>query len=282
MSASTPLPPLAFSFHHWKTELLRREQRREKRLWGLSLLAVSVISAGALCWAMRLPAPVPPMPDAAPAAIAMDLAPSPVSIPAPPTDAPPGPPQTLSQPDPEPVLPPQVAAPPAPAPNPPVPVPEPEKLHKIVKKHKPAPRVPVPAPDLHKTAEQNTAPPAFTAPASTAQAAPPPGLTSAQHTHEPATWQGLLLGQLEKFKRYPAQAQMAEQQGTSMLTFTMDRKGHVLSAHLAGSSGHALLDEETLALVHRAEPLPTPPDSVPGEQITLTVPVEFDLKHNSD
>ncbi|MFT8419803.1 MAG: energy transducer TonB, partial [Acetobacter sp.] len=117
---------------------------------------------------------------------------------------------------------------------------------------------------------------------STAQAAPPPGLAANPDAHQAVTWQGLLLGRLEKFKRYPAQAQAAEQQGTSMLTFTMDRKGRVLSARLASSSGHAALDEETLALVHRADPLPTPPDSVQGERITLTVPVEFDLKHKSE
>ncbi|WP_415443524.1 energy transducer TonB family protein [Acetobacter fabarum] len=280
MSASAS--PLPFSFHHWKAERLRREQRREARLWGFSLLGVSAIGGGVLGWLLLLPAPTAPMQDAAPPAIAMDLAPSPLSIPAPPTDAPPGPQQTLSQPDPAPELPPEVSAPPAPAPNPPVPVPMPEKLHKIVKKHTPAPRLPTPAPDLRKTAEQTTAPPAFAAAPASTQAAPPPGLASAQNTHEPATWQGLLLGRLEKYKRYPAQAQANAQQGTALLTFTMDRKGRVLSARLAGSSGHALLDAETLALVHRAEPLPSPPESVQGERITLTVPVEFDLKQNSD
>lgn len=281
MSASLSHPP-RFSFRHWQAEQLRTEHRRDVRLWGLSMLGVAAASTGLVCWAMLLPAPTPPLHDAAPNAIAMDLAPSPVSIPTPPTDAPPGPQQTLSQPEPVPELPPLVSAPPAPAPNPPVPVPAPEKLHKIVKKHPPVPRTPVPAPSLQKTAEQTTAPPAFAAPSSTAQAAPPPGLTATQAAHTPATWQGLLLGQLEKFKRYPAQAQLAAQEGTSMLTFTMNRAGRVLSARLTGSSGHALLDEETLALVHRAEPLPTPPDSVVGERITLTVPVEFDLKHSTD
>lgn len=276
----SPLPH--FSFSHWQADLLRREQRRENLLWGLSLLAVSAVSGGVLCWVLLQPPAAIPVQEAPPAAIAMDLAPTPVSIPSPPTDAPPGPQQTLSQPDPAPELPPEVSAPPAPAPNPPVPVPAPEKLQKIVKKHKPVPHLPKPAPDLQKTAEQTTAPPAFSAPSSTTQAAPPPGLASSQTAHEPATWQGLLLGRLEKYKRYPAQAQATQQQGTAQLTFTMNRKGHVLSARLAASSGHALLDEETLALVHRAEPLPTPPDSVLGEQITLTVPVEFELKHNSD
>lgn len=281
MSGHTSAYP-HFSFNHWKADLLRKEQRRENLLWGLSLLGVSAVSGGVLCWALLRPPTPPVVEDTAPAAIAMDLAPIPVSVPSPPTDAPAGPPQTLAQPDPAPELPPEVAAPPAPAPNPPVPVPAPEKLHKIIKKHTPAPRVQTPTQDPQKPAQQETAPPAFLAPPSAAQAAPPPGLASAHAAQDTATWQGLLLGRLEHYKRYPALAQTTQQQGTSMLTFTMNRKGHVLSARLAGSSGHALLDEETLALVRRAEPLPAPPDSVPGEQITLTVPVEFDLKHNSD
>ena len=97
-------PPPPFAFNRWQAELLRREQRRENLLWGLSLLSVCTLGAAALCWVMLRPASISPAQDTAPTAIAMDLAPSPVSIPAPPTDAPPGPQQTLSQPDPTPCL----------------------------------------------------------------------------------------------------------------------------------------------------------------------------------
>lgn len=62
-----------------------------------------------------------------------------------------------------------------------------------------------------------------------------------------------------------------------MLRFTMDRKGHVLSAKLVRPTGYALLDDETLALIHRAEPLPEPPDTIAGATLTLTVPIEFYL-----
>ncbi|WP_025884637.1 energy transducer TonB family protein [Asaia prunellae] len=62
-----------------------------------------------------------------------------------------------------------------------------------------------------------------------------------------------------------------------MLRFTMDRKGHVLAASLVRPTGYALLDEETLALIRRAEPLPEPPETIPGSTLTLTVPVEFYL-----
>ena len=46
------------------------------------------------------------------------------------------------------------------------------------------------------------------------------------------------------------------QHGTAELRFTVDRSGHVLSARIERGSGHPLLDEETLALIQRAQPLP--------------------------
>ena len=59
------------------------------------------------------------------------------------------------------------------------------------------------------------------------------------------------------------------------LTFTMNRDGRVLSAPITRSAGWDEVDAETLALMHRAEPLPAPPADVPGDPLTLTVPVSF-------
>lgn len=103
-----------------------------------------------------------------------------------------------------------------------------------------------------------------------------------QGTPEPSmsapNWQSLLLGRLERFKRYPADAQARHQQGVTYLHFTMDRNGRVLSYRLEQSSGYDLLDQETLALIQRAQPLPKPPSSVPGNPVDLVVPIEFSLK----
>ncbi len=57
----------------------------------------------------------------------------------------------------------------------------------------------------------------------------------------------------------------------------MDRDGKVLSARIEKSSGYDLLDEETLALIERAQPLPKPPPDVAGNPIELVVPIEFFL-----
>jgi hypothetical protein len=39
----------------------------------------------------------------------------------------------------------------------------------------------------------------------------------------------------------------------------------------------AALDQETLALVRRAQPFPAPPAAMPGAQIDLAVPIRFNM-----
>lgn len=268
------------SFTDWHRNQLRHLRRDETLRWGLSFLAVLAVSGGVIWWVMHLPPSPVPVPEPPPAAIAIDMAPEPVSTPTPPTDAPVGPKQTLSVPDTTPIEPPKITAPPSPAPNPPVPLPKMEKPPKIIKKHKPVPLLKKPIPDKMPPAEATTAPPSSEAPPAPTQAAPAPGASSSKASHDPVTWQGALLAQLEKFKRYPSDAMADHQEGVPTVTFSMDRKGHVLSVTLANSSGHPLLDQEAVALPRRAQPLPIPPDSVEGDPITLTVPVEFYIHQN--
>ncbi|KXV76788.1 energy transducer TonB [Acetobacter cerevisiae] len=272
---SGPVSASSGAFAVWRAEQMRRTRKEEQRRWGVSLLVVLVVTGGGVGAMLRLPAAVVPVSEPPPAAIAIDLAPEPVSTPAPVSDVPPGPQQTLSTPDPAPEDPPKVSAPPSPAPNPPVPVPKPEKLHKVVKKSKPAPVLKKPVPDKTPPADQTTAPPAAEAPPALNQAAPAPGASSSHASQSPTTWQGALLARLERYKRYPAEAMADHQEGVPMLHFAMDRHGHVLSARIQRGSGHTLLDQEALALVRRAEPLPSPPDSVAGDPVVLTVPIEF-------
>lgn len=107
--------------------------------------------------------------------------------------------------------------------------------------------------------------------------APAEGMRGQQALNAEISWQAVLQAHLERNKRYPRQSQLLRQQGIPMVTFTMDRSGSVLSVRLHRSSGIALLDEEALALIKRAVPLPLPPPEVVGDILTLTVPVEFAL-----
>lgn len=254
---------------------LATEKRRLRRLYSASICCMTALGAASLWWVAghRSPPPLPYSPP--PAAIAIDLAPEPSQIPAPPLAKPPGPPP-LAELEP-PVKPPEIMAPPSPAPLPPVAAPKKIKPEPVRHKHPVSPPVvkaispPVPA---QSTAD--TAPPASNAPPSTLSASAAKGTPSQRNASQtPASWQGAVLARLEQVKRYPAEAQSEHQEGTAMLRFSMDRTGHVLSAMLVHKTGSALLDEETLALVRRAEPLPAPPESIKGAVLTLTVPIEF-------
>ncbi len=87
-----------------------------------------------------------------------------------------------------------------------------------------------------------------------------------------------MLGRLQRAKRYPDGARERDEQGVATVTFSMDRSGHVLSASLARSSGSTALDEEAVAMVRRAEPLPPVPADIAGATIKLTLPVAFSLR----
>ena len=83
---------------------------------------------------------------------------------------------------------------------------------------------------------------------------------------------------LEKHKRYPRRARSRRQQGTALLFFVVDRQGQVLNYRLEQSSGFRLLDEEALAMIQRAQPLPAMPASMQESTLELVVPVEFYLR----
>jgi len=92
------------------------------------------------------------------------------------------------------------------------------------------------------------------------------------------SWQSSLVRQLQRYKRYPSEAQSRSEEGVVLLSFSLDRTGHVLAHHIVRSSGFADLDSEVMAMIKRAEPLPPFPASMPQTQIDLTVPIRFSLR----
>lgn len=93
-----------------------------------------------------------------------------------------------------------------------------------------------------------------------------------------ADYMSYLLAWLQKHKEYPTEARRRRQEGTALLYFEMDRDGRVRNFQLQRSSGHPVLDDEVLALIERAQPLPAPPPEVKGETVKLIVPVQFFLR----
>jgi protein TonB len=92
------------------------------------------------------------------------------------------------------------------------------------------------------------------------------------------TWKSQIAAILERNKQYPPGARARREQGVVQLAFSIDRQGHVVSSRIVASSGSAALDEETLALVQRSQPFPTPPAELPGAEVSFTVPVRYNFR----
>jgi periplasmic protein TonB len=91
-------------------------------------------------------------------------------------------------------------------------------------------------------------------------------------------WQSLLAAHIEHFKRYPAEARSRGDQGTVKVAFTIDHEGHLLASHIVQSSGSTALDEETLAMLTRAQPMPKPPANILDSELSFMVPVRFNIR----
>ena len=220
------------------------DDRSDTRRWTGSLAAVLAVHSlpllVAIYWLGPMASPPPPEPT-----IMIDMAPL---SPEPPQPTPPQP-----EPTPQPrIETPQPTAVKDPVRTPPIP--------------NPAVSLPQRPPEPPRPAPRPATPPAPVQPA------------VAQPSNAAPTWQGLVLGRLNAVKRYPPLAFSRRQQGIPYIRFVMNRSGKVLSSRIERSSGFPLLDQEAIALPKRAQPLPPPPDSVPGETIELVFPLEFFLK----
>jgi protein TonB len=265
-------------------------------------------AAALLAW--RIPHDTP----AAPPAVMMELAPIASATTPEVNDLAPGPQQEISEPPPQPdtpVKPPietEALKPPPPEPEkvkPDIPdrvveqIPPPEKPPEVALElpppkppevkppppdTKPPPKVEKPPtprkpePDRKPRATQTTAPTAAPAQQQQAAAAPPPGIAAQPSPDAIRRWQATLVAHLQRHKRYPSSARLNNEEGVAYLRFSMDRNGTVLLKRIERASGHRALDQETLDLLERAQPLPAPPADMPGERFEFVVPVQFQLR----
>jgi protein TonB len=65
------------------------------------------------------------------------------------------------------------------------------------------------------------------------------------------------------------------EQGTATVAFRIDRRGRLLESRIVHGSGSAALDEETLALVRRAQPFPAPPANISDVQLSFVLPMNY-------
>jgi protein TonB len=93
-----------------------------------------------------------------------------------------------------------------------------------------------------------------------------------------ALWQARLFRHIARFRTYPQAARTAHATGDSLLAFTLARNGTVSSVRVVASSGHRLLDEAAVEVLRRASPMPPLPPEVPGQSLSLTIPMRFRLR----
>jgi periplasmic protein TonB len=193
-----------------------------------------------------------------PPAIMIELAPLEVT---------PGPQVTQAEPEevepPQPMAVPELPAAPKPAVvlmTPPKPKPKPKKIVREMPK-------PVMKRVHEPPAPQTSAPRAATASKATAS----PAASAA----EAATWRSAWAG-MNWSRHYPEAARARGEQGTVRLALTIDRGGHVVSAHIVGSSGSSILDQSALEMARHASGRPLPPEM--GSSVSLIVPVRYSIR----
>jgi protein TonB len=261
---------------------LTAEDRLDLGRWAVSG-AIVLLAHGAIAAAL-LPRQQDSDPDVPAAAIVVDFSPIPVAPASVETEIPPGPEQVMSDasPDkpvemrettePKPELQTQVLEEPPPdvkpAPKPDVPITPPQEAKpQTVQQQEPRPPAPI-----------TSAPQAAPLERAAVPAAPVVGRSARKNSTAVPTWTTRIVALLERNKRYPPAAQAHGEQGVAQVFFTLDRQGHVIDSRIARSSGAATLDEEAIALLHRAEPFPAPPEELAGPRVNLTVPIRFNLR----
>ncbi len=87
-----------------------------------------------------------------------------------------------------------------------------------------------------------------------------------------------LAASLRSRLRYPEQARSQGISGVATVRFSMDRSGRIISATIARSAGHSMLDSAALAAARPGSSLPAAPAALPQQHFTFTVPLRFNLR----
>lgn len=255
MSAKAHVNPFGFNF-------------ASRRLWVSAGIGAFLLHASAAGTFAFWPESTPPSTEM-PAAIAIDLAPMMTSAPqtmdAQPAPQEPEPIEEIIEPEPE-------------------PEPEPQKaevhLPKPVPVRKPKPPKPEPEETEQKEPdeERSVARVSSQAPVEQRTTAPIDARANARAQAALLSYQQLLLAHLERHKEYPRRARRARMEGVVQLRLKIDPQGNVVSYSLNAPSDYALLNEEVLEMVKRADPMPAIPPEMDQTKVDFIVPVRFNLR----
>jgi periplasmic protein TonB len=128
-------------------------------------------------------------------------------------------------------------------------------------------------PSQPSVAKEATAPPSVPSAKLTPRSVAPSQGTSQSAVRERVTWEKELAAHFNKYKRYPEDR--SDRNVQVVVSFVLDRLGHVLSSRVVTGSGDPTFDAAALAMLQRANPVPPPPPLVADDGLTFSLPVIF-------
>lgn len=93
-----------------------------------------------------------------------------------------------------------------------------------------------------------------------------------------ANYADLLANHVSQFKYYPRMAIEHRWQGDVIVHIEIAEDGSVVSAKILKSSGYEILDNEAMAMIRKASPLPKPTESLKNKSFSVALPIQFLLK----
>jgi protein TonB len=93
-----------------------------------------------------------------------------------------------------------------------------------------------------------------------------------------ASYRSILAAHLKRFKGWPSGAEARGEHGRVSINFTVSRNGRVTGARLTKSSGFASLDQEAMAWIQRAQPLPSFPAEIREATMNITAPLYWEKR----
>lgn len=132
------------------------------------------------------------------------------------------------------------------------------------------------SPSIESVAAEETSTQSIPNVAESPRSVAPAAGTGESARRERVTWQKELAAHLDKFKRYPSDRLVGRAE--VVVSFVLDRLGHVLSKRIVKGSGDASFDASALDMLQRSDPVPPPPPLVADDGLTFSLPVIFHSK----
>lgn len=90
-------------------------------------------------------------------------------------------------------------------------------------------------------------------------------------------WRAALVSHIQKFKKYPDESKKRGEYGLTVASFEIDRKGKLLRSKLIKRTCFDDLNDETIAMLKRAEPFPPVPETLKRERMNFSVPMRYSI-----